>query len=258
MTARGRHHDAAHLETGRLRRSGVATDVLPLVDGAATAAGDGAARRPCRETGVAAVQRAAKLAAESRRDERVDERIHARVGVREHVRANAAVVEPVRVSPRRPEEVGPQPDDVRRQPADGEDDDDDDDESGDPLLGHDRLPLRRAAVPGRLRRPELNDRQRAERSDRRHWYDVVDDEQNEKAGRTIPPERRPVVGADRERRDAGQLVLADRVDGDPRRGEHQRRRPHADDDGERGRRLSQVLGPQRVPDGEESIQRHGD
>jgi len=158
------------------------------------------------------------------------------------------------VSPRRPEEVCPEPDDVRRQPADGEDGNDADDESRHSLLRHNRLTLRWSAVSGRLRRPKSNDSQRAQSPNRRHRNGVVDHEQNQKAGGTMPAERCPVVGADGELREAGQLVLADGVDGDPRRGEQQRRRPDADDDGQGSRRPTQVLRPQRVPDRQKPVE----
>jgi len=88
-------------------------------------------------------QMSAELAAEARRDERVDERVHARVGVRQDMRGDARVVEGVRVSPGRAEEVGPQPDDVRRQPADGEHGHDDDDQPRHALLCHHLQPHRR-------------------------------------------------------------------------------------------------------------------
>ena len=181
MAARVRHNDALQSQTGHLRHCGVALQVVTLVDG---------------DVGVPTSQRSAELAAEARRDERIDERVHARVGVRQDARGDVPVVERVRVTPRRREEVGPEPDDVRRQPAGGEDGDDDNDESRHSLFGYDRLTLGWSTITSRLRRPKPADSQRAENANQRHWNGVVNDEKNEEAGRAMPPERVPVISTD--------------------------------------------------------------
>jgi len=197
--------------------------------------------------------RSLELASETRRQERVDDRIHRRVGVREYVSGDAAVVEWVRVAPRRPEVVGPEPDDVRRQPAEGEDADDDGDQASDASLGDNR-PTSRRLVVGRLRRPELTHGQRRQDPDRRKRYRVPDDEQYEVSGRTVfPPDAPPVVRAQRDR-----LVLEDFEKHRPGRREHRRGGPDGDGDGQRVRRRAEVLRAERVADGEETVERHGD
>ena len=220
----------------------------------ATDRSGGQSRRRWSADVAVAVQRTSEPLAEVGRQERVDDRIHARVGVRQRMRADPEVVEGVRVAPRRRRIVGPQPDDVRREPAEAEDRDDDDDETRDlPLHPQPLVVSPAAASPDGVQRfpdePQLADHQRTKHEDGDKRNDVADDEKNEVVRGSVPHGATPVVGADRDRFRSDVPVDSHRVEDRP--GQRDQHGHQPDDDSRRQRHAGrpQVFRLERVADG---------
>ena len=197
--------------------------------------GRGGQRRGGRRAHLAVtVERAREALPEVGGQEGVDDGVHARVGVRQRVRADAEVVEGVRVAPRGGRVVRPQPDDVRRQPAETEDGHDDDDQSRDLALDPQALVVSApAAPPDGIRRfpdePQLADHERTKHEDGDERDDVTDDEQNEVVGGAVVHGAAPVVCADGDGFRSDVAIHADGVEDGPRERDKHRHEP--DDQG---------------------------